>query len=68
MWECPKCGREFENSEQNHFCPDPPKTIDEYITAQTGDVQARLREVYAAIKAALPDADEKTTPSRIYPP
>ncbi|MDR0520196.1 MAG: DUF1801 domain-containing protein [Clostridiales Family XIII bacterium] len=59
MWKCPNCGREFENVGQHHFCSAPPKTIEEYIAAQDEGAQARLREVYAAIKAALPDADEK---------
>ena len=59
MWKCPKCGREFENTDQNHFCSDLPKTIEEYIAAQAEDIQPRLREVYATIKAALPEATEK---------
>lgn len=59
MWKCPKCGREFENTEQNHFCTEPPKTIAEYIAAQSEELQPRLHEIYAAIKAELPDAVEK---------
>jgi uncharacterized protein YdhG (YjbR/CyaY superfamily) len=58
-WKCPNCGSEFELAEQHHFCPEPPKTIDEYIAAQSEDIQPRLRKVYATIKAALPDATEK---------
>ncbi len=34
MWNCPKCGREFKNTEQSHYCEDRPKTIDEYILSQ----------------------------------
>ncbi|GHV47718.1 hypothetical protein FACS189499_05700 [Clostridia bacterium] len=59
MWKCPNCGREFENVEQHHFCSEPPKTIKDYITAQNEDIQPRLLEVYAAIKATLPEAAEK---------
>jgi uncharacterized protein YdhG (YjbR/CyaY superfamily) len=59
MWRCPNCGREFKNAEQHHFCSEPQKTIEEYIALQNGEVQPRLREVYAAIKAVLPDAAEK---------
>ncbi|SCM79221.1 conserved hypothetical protein [uncultured Sporomusa sp.] len=59
MWKCPKCGREFKNKEQDHYCGEPPKTIDAYIASQAEDIQPRLREVYATIKAALPDATEK---------
>lgn len=39
--------------------PGQSKIIEDYITAQVEDIQPRLREVYAIIKAALPDADEK---------
>ncbi|GHU71412.1 hypothetical protein AGMMS49992_05370 [Clostridia bacterium] len=59
MWICPKCGREFENIDQHHFCSSPPKTIAEYIATQDADIQPRLLEVYATIKVALPDAAEK---------
>lgn len=59
MWKCPKCSREFKNTKQNHYCGEPPKTIDAYIASQAEGIQPRLREVYAAIKAALPDATEK---------
>ncbi|MDR0531257.1 MAG: DUF1801 domain-containing protein [Oscillospiraceae bacterium] len=59
MWKCPKCKREFENVDQHHFCTEPPETIEGYIALQAEDIQPRLREVYTAIKAALPDAAEK---------
>ncbi|WP_371362108.1 hypothetical protein SRRS_33450 [Sporomusa rhizae] len=45
--------------EQDHYCGEPPKTIDAYIASQAENIQPRLREVYATIKAALPDASEK---------
>jgi uncharacterized protein YdhG (YjbR/CyaY superfamily) len=59
MWICPKCGREFSSAEQSHFCFEPPKTIEEYIAAQAEEIQPRLREVYATLKAALPGTVEK---------
>ena len=59
MWKCPECGREFKNLEQDHYCGEPPKTIDAYIASQAENIQPRLREVYATIKAALPDTTEK---------
>jgi uncharacterized protein YdhG (YjbR/CyaY superfamily) len=34
-------------------------TIAEYISAQDGDIQPRLRQVYETIRAALPNASEK---------
>lgn len=59
MWKCPSCSREFEHPQQHHFCAAPPNTIAEYIAGQSEDIQPRLQEVYAAIKAELPDATEK---------
>lgn len=37
MWKCPMCGREFKNTEQDHFCV-KPNSIDEYIATQPEDV------------------------------
>ncbi len=59
MWKCPKCGRAFQNMGQHHFCGESPNTIEDYIAEQSEEVQLRLRQVYAAIKAVLPDATEK---------
>lgn len=28
MWKCPKCGKEFKNINQNHYCGEKPKTVD----------------------------------------
>jgi uncharacterized protein YdhG (YjbR/CyaY superfamily) len=36
-----------------------PKTISEYISAQPAEIQPRLREIYAELKTALPDAEER---------
>ncbi|MDR0906392.1 MAG: DUF1801 domain-containing protein [Oscillospiraceae bacterium] len=59
MWKCPKCNREFDYEPPHHFCDCGATTIDEYIAGQAEEIQPRLREVYHAIKAALPDAKEK---------
>lgn len=59
MWICPKCGREFKNQNQEHFCSEKPKTIDEYILLQEESIRPLLLEVRAAIKAVLPDAEER---------
>ena len=32
-WKCPKCGREFNRQNQDHYCI-KPQNIDEYIAAQ----------------------------------
>lgn len=58
MWKCPKCGREFSNAEQDHFCV-KPNSIDEYIAAQPEDVQPLLQSIRETIRAAAPKATEK---------
>ena len=58
MWKCPKCGREFSQQEQQHYCG-KPQTIDEYIEAQDEAVQPMLREIRAVIRSAIPEAQER---------
>ena len=59
VWKCPKCGREFKNNNQDHYCGEKPVSIDEYIAAQSEDVQAILIRVRETIRAAAPDSAEK---------
>ncbi|HBN85905.1 MAG TPA: hypothetical protein DDZ89_18925, partial [Clostridiales bacterium] len=59
MWKCPKCGRSFQNTNQNHFCDRPPQTIDEYILEQPEQVQPLLNQVRDTLRATLPDATER---------
>ena len=59
MWQCPKCGRAFQHTKQDHYCGEPPKTIEEYIDRQPVEVQTCLRQLNNAIRAAIPDAMEK---------
>ena len=59
MWKCPKCGREFKNTNQDHYCGDKPANIDEYIAFQSAEVQPILTKVREVIRAATPDATEK---------
>ena len=59
MWKCPKCGREFRNMNQSHYCGKAPVTVDEYILAQDEAVRPQLQRIRSAIKGALPDATEK---------
>jgi len=58
MWTCPKCQREFKNTNQNHFCV-KPKTIDEYISGQSEEIQPVLQKIYETVRNAAPDAEEK---------
>jgi uncharacterized protein YdhG (YjbR/CyaY superfamily) len=59
MWQCTKCGREFKNTNQDHFCGNPPKTIDDYIAAQPEDVWPLLNQVRDTLRDALPYAEER---------
>lgn len=58
MWQCPKCGREFQNINQDHSCGEAPKTIDAYIAQQSESIQPFLNQVRDTLRAALPDTAE----------
>jgi len=47
------------NKNQNHSCGEKPANIDEYIAAQSEDVQAILIKIRETICAAAPDSVEK---------
>ena len=59
MWKCPKCGRTFKNTNQDHYCGEAPKTIEEYIERQPEQAQPFLWQVNNTIASAIPDAAEK---------
>lgn len=59
MWECPKCGRQFKNTERDHYCGPAPQTIAEYIAQQPEEIQPYLRQIDETIHSALPDAVQK---------
>lgn len=59
MWKCPKCGKEFKNQNQSHFCGEADKTIDAYIASQSEYVQTLLNQVRDTLRSALPDAEER---------
>lgn len=61
MWTCPKCKRRFKNTNQSHYCGEPPQTIDDYIGEQSEIAIPFLHEINETIKAAIPDAKEKIT-------
>ena len=58
MWQCPKCGRKFKNTDQNHFCG-KLETIDDYISEQADEVQSILQKIRETIRSAAPKAQEK---------
>ena len=59
MWKCPKCWRTFKKQGQSHYCGKAPETIEEYIAAQPEEVQPYLTELRNALRAALPEAEER---------
>lgn len=58
MWQCPKCGREFKNTDQSHYCG-VFETVDQYISEQVDDVRLILQKIRETIQATAPDAIEK---------
>lgn len=59
VWQCPKCGREFKNTNQSHYCGEAINTIDAYIAAQPENVQLLLNQIRSTLRDALPDAQER---------
>jgi len=58
MWKCPKCNREFKNSNQRHFCGEQIKTVDSYIEAQPLNIRPILNQIRDTLRKALPNAEE----------
>lgn len=58
MWTCPKCGREFRNTNQDHYCG-KVDSIDAYIADQPPEVRPILQQIREIIKKAAPEATEK---------
>jgi len=58
MWTCPKCNRNFKNTNQSHYCGDL-NTIDEYIEDSPEEHREILRCVRETIRAVMPEATEK---------
>lgn len=58
MWQCPECGREFKNTNQDHYC-NKINAVDDYISKQPEEVQGILREIRETIRSAAPNATEK---------
>ncbi len=59
MWKCDKCGKEFKNTNQDHYCSEKPKTIDDYISMQSEELWPLLNQVRDTIRKALPYAEER---------
>lgn len=59
LWKCPKCGREFKRAGQGHYCGAKPGSVGEYIAAQDEEKRPDLERIRAALKKALPEAEER---------
>ena len=59
MWQCPKCKRTFKHTNQDHYCGDAPRTIEEYIERQPEYARPYLRQINEAIRSAIQEAKEK---------
>lgn len=59
MWKCPKCGKEFKNTNQSHYCGKKPETIEEYVMCQDPEKQADLFLIRQTLRKALPEAEER---------
>ncbi|GAA0763456.1 iron chaperone [Clostridium sartagoforme] len=59
MWKCDKCGKEFKNTNQEHYCGEKPKTIDDYISMQSEELWPLLNQIRDTIREALPYAEER---------
>ena len=58
MWQCPKCKREFKNTNQSHYCG-KINTIDDYIADHPEEIRPILQKLRDVVKAAAPEAIEK---------
>ena len=66
MWTCPKCGREFKKTNQDHYCGKAPETVDEYIALQIPEAQKYLAELRNVIRSSVPEVKERIAWSMPY--
>ncbi len=66
MWKCPKCGREFERTNQGHYCGKAPKTVLEYIDLQPIETHPHLTEMMVILQSSIPNVNERILWSMPY--
>ena len=66
MWKCPKCGREFQRTNQGHYCGKAPKTVQEYIDSQPIETHPHLIEMMTILQSSAPYANERILWSMPY--
>ena len=59
MWICPKCGREFKRTNQDHYCGKAPETVDEYIARQNPEAHTHLVELQSLLLRCVPGVTEQ---------
>ncbi len=59
MWKCPKCGREFQKTNQGHYCGKAPADVDEYIEQQIQEAHDHLTKLRKIILENIPDVKER---------
>ena len=59
MWICPKCGREFKRTNQDHYCGKAPESVDEYIARQSPEACAHLTELRSLLRRSVPGVTEQ---------
>jgi len=63
MWTCPKCGREFKKTNQDHYCGKAPQTVDAYLALQTPQAQKHYMDPLVKRKELM-DSGEYGKPSK----
>ena len=59
MWTCPKCGRTFKRTNQDHYCGKAPETVEEYIASRLPETHAHLTALRALLLRCAPQAEER---------
>jgi uncharacterized protein YdhG (YjbR/CyaY superfamily) len=65
-WQCPKCGRSFQQKNQNHYCGAAAKSVNEYVSGVDEEHREAVAKMCEAIKKAAPEATEKIAWSMPY--
>lgn len=58
MWVCQKCSREFQRTNQAHYCGKAPENAGEYIEAQSEIARPHLAALRSMILSVVPEARE----------
>jgi len=59
MWKCPGCGREFQRTNQGHYCGKAPETVDQYIELQSPEARMHIIGLRNIILRCVPGVAER---------